>query len=97
MTEGIVTADITISRHCHVRFAVDNLVEFEAAAFGTAALTFAVVNDEVLTWENVYWSHRPEIMGGVEGAWVKAEKGLQRIMVGAGVIVRSERNCPEEV
>src|SRR5438105_13326419 len=46
MTKWIVTAHIAISRHRHVRFTIDNLVKFEAAAFGTSTFTFAVVNYE---------------------------------------------------
>ena len=53
MTKCIVTAHIAISRYRHVRFTIDNLVEFEAAAFGASTFTFAVVNYEKRACVNV--------------------------------------------
>jgi len=46
MAVWIVTAHIAKSRHGDRSFAINDLVEFEAAAFRRPTLTFAVVNDE---------------------------------------------------
>jgi len=53
MTKWIATAHIASSWHRHVRFAVDDLVEFEAAAFGTSTFTLAVVNHEERACHNI--------------------------------------------